>query len=221
VPPAPGDSDWSSEAIYDLARVRDGSIQDVPHCQEGMPNFTKRWLAIDAWGKPVGQVEGRMDGIHRYALVSGNRGVGVYVLASAWSAAAAARGEVSAAERAAHDEWLRSLDPPVKEPKVEYFQTRPPSKPAKLAVSVSRDALIVSRRASPGKWELAHAQRASDAEWPLFEHRAIVHMNGDGVPEVIAHFNEQSDGRGYELVLASSNGGLSFQHVADNEDTCP
>jgi hypothetical protein len=71
------------------------------------------------------------------------------------------------------------------------------------------------------KWDVTHIDRASEAEWPVFEHRAIVDMNGDGVPEVIAHFNEQSEGRGYEMVLASSDGGRSFEHVADNHDSCP
>ncbi len=81
--------------------------------------------------------------------------------------------------------------------------------------------LLVSRRTAAGEWQVAYVHRANEAEWPLFEHHAIVDMNGDGMPEVIAHFNEQRDGHGHEIVLASVDGGRSFEEIADNHDDCP
>ncbi len=46
-------------------------------------------------------------------------------------------------------------------------------------------------------------------------------MNGDGLPEVLLHFNEFPDGRGHEILLGPSRNGRHYAEISDNEDTGP
>ena len=213
----PADSDWTSEALYDLARVRQRQISDVPHCQEGMPNFTATWLAIDAWGGVVGQVRGEAKDGHEYVLVSGSRGAGVFVRAKGW-AAPSARWIPSAGLRRSAQRWLSSLRRDFRAPR--FFQTRPPAALRRSLVALYATGFVIAQHQADG-WRAAFSTELESGDWPQLELRSIVDMNGDGVPELIVHFNEFEDGGGHELVIASADGGDSYREIADNHDDCP
>jgi hypothetical protein len=55
---------------------------------------------------------------------------------------------------------------------------------------------------------------------PTRDVRAIFDMNDDGTPEIIEHFGEPPDGRGFEIVLQRRSSG-DWEEIADNEDHGP
>lgn len=201
---------WTSEAVLDLALVRRGAIErNEGQCPEpgGFHAAGKRFAAIDRWGRTVGVVENRNDETHGmdFRTLAGSRGVHVFVDAvvpkrksAEWIAP---RGERAT--------LLRALG--IAAPRdVAFFHggTR------ELAVVLDRSAVVIAERLH-GRWQRIHREQGTVAS-PI-SLRAIVDMNGDGMPEIIVHVGR--DAMGYEAVLSAK--GAGFRRVTDNEDTGP
>jgi hypothetical protein len=150
-------------------------------------------------------------------LVSGTRGAGVYVR-GAWRTPVSAAIEAPAAVRAAFERWLGKRE---RAREVQFFRAGAAGAPEVLAFAVTRSTVTVAY-AEGNRWHRAFRESyGPEAGWPLYALRAIVDMNGDGLPEVVYHFNEYEDGRGYEVTLAARRGGRSYEQVTDNRDDGP
>jgi hypothetical protein len=213
---------WTSDAILPLALVRGPLVEpDRDQCPEpgGFHPDGVRWQAIDRWGRFVGVVENVNDSVHGtvFRLVSGTRGVGVFVRGP-WTAGASAEVASEPALREGLEHLLGKLD---KKREVQFFRAQAPGSPHAFAVVTTRMSIIVAY-ADKQRWRVAFREVYGKIwSWPLYQVRAIVDMSGDGVPEIIYHFNEYEDGRGHEVVLAPTRGGRRYRQVSDNEDNGP
>ncbi len=216
---------WTSEALLPLALVRGAAIEpDKDQCPEpaGFHAAGVRWQAIDLWGRPAGVVENAEDarGVSILRLVSGTRGSGVFVR-GAWTAGPSAEGLPDEAQRDALSRWLGKSRAPRE---VQFFRahaSQVPRAPATFAVVVRRASILVAY-AEGKRWHVAFRETyGKGTRWPLYRVRAIADMNGDGLPEIVYHFNEYEDGRGHEVVLAPTRGGRRYHQASDNEDDGP
>jgi hypothetical protein len=213
---------WTSDAVLPLALVRGSQIEpDRNQCPEpgGFHPDGVRWHAIDRLGRFVGVVENVNDSMHGtiFRLVSGTRGVGVFVRGP-WSASASAE---STPEPALRDGLEHLLGKRGAKREVQFFRAQAPGAPAAFAVVTTRASITVAY-AEKQRWRVAFRETyGRSASWPLYQVRAIVDMSGDGVPEIIYHFNEYEDGRGFEVVLAPARGGRRYRQVSDNQDNGP
>jgi hypothetical protein len=203
---------WTSDAILTLAIVRHGTIErDAGQCPEagGFHPAGKKLAAIDRWGRTVGVVENRNDETHGtdFRLVAGSRGVNVYVDAAV-PKRVVAEWKPPASERT---KALRAVG--ISAPRdVAFFH----GGKRELAVVVDRRSVVVAER-THGEWRLIHRE-AGTATAPIAL-RAIVDMNGDGIPEIIIHVSEGRNLLGYDAVLGAK--GTRFRRISDNEDTGP
>jgi hypothetical protein len=212
---------WTSEAILPLALIRGSRVEpDRDQCPEpgGFHPDGVRWRAIDRWGRFVGVVENAHDSMRGtiFRLVSGTRGVGVFVRGP-WSASTSAESAPEPALRAALERLLGKLG---SKREVQFFRAQALGAPDAFAVVTTRASITVAY-AEKKRWHVAFRESYGRRwTWPLYQVRAIVDMSGDGLPEIIYHFNEYEDGRGYEVVLAATRG-RRYRQVSDNEDNGP
>lgn len=208
---------WTSDAQLTLAVVRGGRIErDSGQCTAPFGSG-RTFQAIDLWGKPTGVVsfESADDVGDFVATVSGSRGANVFVRPGA--SFVSAEWSPDAPTRRAFELVLG--DRIAKQAQIEFFHARVSDE---YAVVASRHSLAVYARRH-GRWRRVYrtsvAQRPRQP-WPTYGVRAIVDMNGDGVPEIIYHFAEYRDGRGFEVVLGK-RARTGWRELADNEDTGP
>lgn len=209
---------WTSEAYLPLAVVTRGRLRAAVKCNGKLDSQPYR--AIDAWGQPVGEVRRTTTstGLSSIGLLSGTRGVGVYVRSPNGYPPPSAEWQPSRSVRASFDTYLRTKSLGA-HPRSRFFRNVAPAQPAEFAVVATDESLAVAIR-TPKGWTMVH-ENGIESDWRVFELRAIVDMNGDGMAEVIYHWNEYADGRGHEVVLSPSRGGTSWREVADNVDDCP
>ncbi|APR76725.1 Hypothetical protein A7982_02072 [Minicystis rosea] len=211
---------WSSDALLPLSVVRGRRVEaDRGQCKQGIWENGSRWHALDRWGRVAGEVEYRETsrGGMRFERVSGSRGAGVFVRGP-WRAPRSAAFEPDAAVRASLDQWLGK---PQKRREVQFFRAEKGARDNVFAVVTTPVSIMVAYRQGT-QWHRAYREVYGENRWhPLYRLSAIVDMNGDGLPEVIYHFNEYDDGRGYEVVLSPKRGGKVYEQIADNRDDGP
>jgi hypothetical protein len=211
---------WTSDALLPLALVRGPRVEaDRDQCREKGHGNGERWHTIDRWGRVTGEVE-LLDTEHggeRFRLVSGSHGAGVFVRGP-WRAPVSAALEPEPALRASLERWLGKRD---EKREIQFFRASRPGAPEAFAVVTTPRSITVAY-ADGTKWRRAFREVYDEGRWhPLHRLSAIVDMNGDGLPEVIYHFNEYADGRGFEVVLAPKRGGRVYEEASNNRDDGP
>ena len=210
---------WTSDALLPLSLVRGRRVEaDRGQCKSIWENGS-RWHTLDRWGRVVGEVEYRETsrGGMRFERVSGSRGAGLFVRGP-WRAPASAALEPDPAARASLHQWLGK---PQKRREITFFQASKGARAKVFAVVTTPTSIMVAYRKGT-QWHRAYREVYGENRWhPLYRLRAIVDMNGDGLPEVIYHFNEYADGRGFEVVLSPKRGGQVYEQTADNQDNGP
>lgn len=203
---------FTSDALLTLAIVRNGTIErDDGQCDEPFGKG-QTWSAINRFGKVVGTVADATSptaGMH-WKTVSGTQGAHVYVrgrkapyASAAWSAPAGEKKKV-----------LTDIGAKVAR-EVEFFQ----SGERRFAIVVERSTFSIAEKDLKGHWKRKYHQK-NFVGFPVYALRAVLDMNGDGMPEVIQHFSEDAQGHGFEVVLARKANG-DWHEIASNEDTGP
>jgi hypothetical protein len=228
---APRSTRWTSGAelvqtngLATLAVVRGRTFAPFEVCDwEDTSRHGSRWHAVDAWGKVVGTLQlDAADGQGELRVLQGTHGVRVYVSESArWSPPPSARWQPSAQERASFEQWRKRLrdHAGARKGDVRFFASHQPRR--EFAVVAGYEHVWIAEHVESGAWRLAHDEDAGDSRWPLFRVRTILDLTGDGMPEIVVHFNEYEDGRGHEIVLTALRGGKSWREVSNNFDDCP
>lgn len=204
---------FTSDALLPLAIVRNGKLEDDRgQCPEEVFPEGQRWAAINRFGRVVGTVAGTTTprGVQKYHAVSGTAGAGVYVrgrrtpfASFAWTPPPGERGRV-----------IKAIGARVPR-EVTFFHAGE----RRFAVVVERSTFTVAERDTKGTWRRRYHEK-NFVGFPVYGLRAIVDMDGDGMPEIVQHFSEYDDGRGFEIVLARRPKG-DWDAVASNQDTGP
>jgi hypothetical protein len=212
---------WTSNTSLPLAFVRNNVIEPRKSACDAIERYSTfgRLEAIDRWGQPVGVVFHTSEtGRDVFKLLKGSRGTGIFVrtVGKPWAVSSAAASPSPEAKRAV-ERWLGGIKPR----ELVFFKADKPGAATDLAVVTTRDAFRVLYLDESDKLRFAYEKLAGPARWPVYRLGAVVDMNGDGLPEVIVHFNEYEDGRGHEILLAPTHGGRHYAEVSDNEDDGP
>ncbi|MBL8715889.1 MAG: hypothetical protein JNL79_07825 [Myxococcales bacterium] len=203
---------FTSDALLPLALVRDGKLEaDKGQCPEEFFPKGQKWSAIDRFGKMVGLVENTTDssGMH-FRVVSGSPGARVFVrgrkapyASAAWTPPASEKKKL-----------LTAIGAKVAR-EVTFFQAGD----RKFGVVTERSTFSIAERDAKGQWKRRFHEK-NFVGFNVFALRAIVDMDGDGMPEIVKHFSEDAQGHGFEVVLARKPNG-DWHEVASNEDTGP
>ncbi len=87
---------------------------------------------------------------------------------------------------------------------VVFFRARPKDGGVfEYAIVTTALTLSLAQRDESGKWKIAYRDNGHASLFPLFEIRAIVDMNDDGVPEILYRFGRTDESPGYDVILGT------------------
>lgn len=203
----------TSDALLGLAVVQGKTIaRDEGQCGDDFFPEGQKWTAIDRWGKAVGTVA---------AATSAKKGMYFRVLSGSAGARVYVRGRKAPFSSA---EWIAPAGE--RERLIEAIGAKIPREVVffkagekRFGVVTERSTFSVAELDDKGRWKRRYHTKLF-AGHPVYAVRSIVDLNDDGMPEIVEHFSEYADGRGYEIVLGRKPNG-EWTELADNQDSGP
>src|SRR5262249_14658269 len=156
--------------------------------------------AVGPFGERAGEVARvtTSTGGDVFHLVSGTTGAKVYVRGVAGFASYAWSSPSGADESS-----LRAELSSVEIRRIVYFRS---AASLRLAAVEHDEGLILFER-DGAAWDRVYSAEVKGTTWPVYALRAVLDMDDDGVPEVIEHFAEYADGRGFDVVVQRDSTG--------------
>lgn len=222
--PCAGTTVWTSAPNFlPLALVRGGSItRPRGECEGDFWRAGVRFTAIDARGGRAGVAtwtEGNGgSGLRR---TSGADGAGLFVKGERWKGAPSVEFEPDAETKRAFDALYVRVAKHHPTAMTFFRATAKTTGAPSIYAAGSGRALVVGYLDDRGRWQRAYADhwKANKTREP-FHVRAVLDLNGDGRPEVVA-FLREAENMGYDVVLSPSRGGRRYRLVAENPDDGP